>query len=131
MRLMIVFSLIASAAAADAREPLKNVPSIWNGLLNIGIANEIRETCPDISARMLRATLRLNSIHNEAKSLGYSSEEIDAFRNSEANKAKMRAQGESYMTKNGVVAGDPDSYCALGRAEIAKSSQIGTLLRAN
>lgn len=131
MRMMLVLGMIAAAGAAQAKQDLKDVSSVWNGLLSIGIANEIRETCPEISARMVRAALRLNSIQNEAKGLGYSAEEIDAFRTSEANKAAMRSEGEAYMKDNGVVKGDPATYCALGHAEIAKSSQIGRLLRAN
>ena len=131
MRMMLIAGMVVAAGAAQAKQDLKDVPSVWNGLLNIGIANEIRETCPSISARMVRAALRLNSIQNEAEGMGYSQAEIDAFRNSEANKAAMRAEGEAYMKNNGVVKGDAETYCALGRAEIAKSSQIGRLLRAN
>ena len=131
MRMMLIAGMVVAAGAAQAKQDLKDVPSVWNGLLNIGIANEIRETCPSISARMVRAALRLNSIQNEAEGMGYSQAEIDAFRKSEANKAAMRAEGEAYMKKNGVAKGDAETYCALGRAEIAKSSQIGRLLRAN
>ncbi|MGR3814691.1 MAG: DUF5333 domain-containing protein [Cognatishimia activa] len=131
MRMMLIAGMVVAAGAAQAKQDLKDVPSVWNGLLNIGIANEIRETCPSISARMVRAALRLNSIQNEAEGMGYSQAEIDAFRKSEANKAAMRAEGEAYMKNNGVVKGDAETYCALGRAEIAKSSQIGRLLRAN
>lgn len=131
MRMMLVVGLVVAAGAAQAKQDLKDVKSVWNGLMNIGIANEIRETCPSISARMVRAALRLNSIQNEAEGMGYSKAEIDAFRTSEANKAAMRAEGEAYMKTNGVVKGDAATYCALGRAEIEKSSQIGTLLRAN
>ncbi|MEJ5217356.1 DUF5333 domain-containing protein [Cognatishimia sp. D5M38] len=131
MRMILIAGLVVAAGAAQAKQDLKDVPSVWNGLLNIGIANEIRETCPSISARMVRAALRLNSIQNEAEGMGYSQAEIDAFRTSEANKAAMRAEGEAYMKNNGVVKGDAETYCALGRAEIAKSSQIGRLLRAN
>ncbi|QTN35859.1 DUF5333 domain-containing protein [Cognatishimia activa] len=131
MRMMLIAGFVVAAGAAQAKQDLKDVPSVWNGLLNIGIANEIRETCPSISARMVRAALRLNSIQNEAEGMGYSQAEIDAFRKSEANKAAMRAEGEAYMKNNGVVKGDAETYCALGRAEIAKSSQIGRLLRAN
>lgn len=131
MRMILIAGLVVAAGAAQAKQDLKDVPSVWNGLLNIGIANEIRETCPSISARMVRAALRLNSIQNEAEGMGYSQAEIDAFRKSEANKAAMRAEGEAYMKNNGVVKGDAETYCALGRAEIAKSSQIGRLLRAN
>ena len=131
MRMMLIAGLVVAAGAAQAKQDLKDVPSVWNGLLNIGIANEIREICPSISARMVRAALRLNSIQNEAEGMGYTQAEIDAFRKSEANKAAMRAEGETYMKNNGVVKGDAETYCALGRAEIAKSSQIGRLLRAN
>lgn len=131
MRMILIAGLVVAAGAAQAKQDLKDIPSVWNGLLNIGIANEIRETCPSISARMVRAALRLNSIQNEAEGMGYSQAEIDAFRKSEANKAAMRAEGEAYMKNNGVVKGDAETYCALGRAEIAKSSQIGRLLRAN
>lgn len=134
MRVMLTVGMMSLATAAGtaglAKESLRNVPSVWTGLLNVGIANEIRETCPTISAKVLPALARLNGIERDAKSRGYSQEEIDAFTDNAAYKAEMRAQGEAYMKENGVVKGDTESYCALGRAEIAKSSQIGTLLRA-
>jgi hypothetical protein len=41
----------------------------------------------------------------------------------------MRAKGEAYLRAQGVVAGDPQSYCAVGRKEIQKASRIGSLLR--
>lgn len=136
MRMMIVAGLVASTlisstGIAQAKRPLEEVTSITDGLLWIGIADEIRKTCPNISARMFKALTRINGIHNEAKSLGYSKDEIDTFRTSDANKAEMRSRGEAYLQANGVVLDDPETYCTLGRAEIAKSSQIGTLLRAN
>ena len=136
MRMMMIAGLVAStlissAGIAQAKRPLEEVTSITEGLLWIGIADEIRNTCPSISARMFRALNRINRIHNEAKSLGYTKDEIDTFRKSEANKAELRRRGEAYLEANGVKFDDPQTYCTLGRAEIAESSQIGTLLRAN
>lgn len=128
---LVAAMLVSGVGMAQAKRPLKDVTSITDGLLWIGIADEIRNTCPSISARMFRALNRINGIQNEAKALGYSKEEIDRFRKSDANKAELRRRGEAYLTANGVTLGDSDSYCTLGRAEIAKSSQIGTLLRAN
>ncbi|SHH83702.1 DUF5333 domain-containing protein [Cognatishimia maritima] len=136
MRMILIAGLMAttlmtSASVAQAKRPLEEVTSITEGLLWIGIADEIRKTCPNISARMFKALNRINNIHAEAKSLGYTKTEIDSFRKSAANKAKLRRRGEAYLEANGVVLDDPETYCALGRAEIAKSSQIGALLRAN
>ncbi|GAB5390476.1 MAG: hypothetical protein Alpg2KO_34440 [Alphaproteobacteria bacterium] len=136
MRMMMIAGLVAttlmsSTSVAQAKRPLEDITSITDGLLWIGIADEIRNTCPSISARMLRAMGRINSIQNEAKSLGYTKQEIDTFRKSDANKAELRRRGEAYLMAHGVTLGQAETYCTLGRAEIAKSSQIGTLLRAN
>ncbi len=132
MRIMILGLVLAiTATTAQAKKPLEQVSSITDGLLWVGIADEIRNTCPSISARMLRALSYLNEIQNEAKSLGYSKAEIDAFRKSDANKAELRRRGETYLQANGVTLGDAETYCVLGRTEIKKSSQIGVLLRAN
>ncbi len=127
---LLATSLITTAGTAQAKRPLEEVSSITDGLLWIGIADEIRNTCPSITARMFRALNYINKIHSEAKSLGYTKDEIDRFRKSQANKAELRRRGEAYLKANGVNFDDPDTYCALGRAEIAKSSQIGALLRA-
>jgi len=128
---LLATSFVTGASEAQAKRPLEEVTSITDGLLWIGIADEIRKTCPDISARMFRAFNRINAIQNEAKSLGYTKDEIDRFRKSDANKAELRRRGEAYLEANGVTLGDPKTYCVLGRAEIAKSSQIGALLKAN
>jgi len=128
---LVATTLMSSTGVAQAKRPLEEVTSITDGLLWIGIADEIRKTCPSISARMLRAYNRISGIQSEAKSLGYSKSEIDTFRKSDANKAELRRRGEAYLQANGVTLGDTETYCTLGRAEIAKSSQIGTLLRAN
>ncbi|MFY0597334.1 MAG: DUF5333 domain-containing protein [Cognatishimia sp.] len=128
---LVATTLMSSTGVAQAKRPLEEVASITDGLLWIGIADEIRKTCPSISARMLRAYNRISGIQSEAKSLGYSKAEIDTFRKSDTNKAELRRRGEIYLQANGVTLGDTETYCTLGRAEIAKSSQIGTLLRAN
>ena len=43
----------------------------------------------------------------------------------------MRARGEAYVQAQGVDMAKPADWCALGRAEIARNSRIGTLLRVN
>lgn len=128
---MIAFlSVMLSAGAAAAKPPLRDVPEIGGALLDLGLADRIRKECPDISARMLKALSYLNNVQLTARSMGYSDAEIDAYRKSDAEKARMKARGAAYLKANGVDTSDPQSYCALGRAEIHKSSRIGSLLRA-
>ena len=125
---LISLGMLASPVAA--KPPLRDVAAVDDALLDLGLADRIRKECPDISARMFRAIGYLNDIQNTAKSLGYSDAEIDAYRKSDAEKARMKKRGAAYLKANGVDTSDPQSYCALGRAEIQKSSRIGSLLRA-
>ncbi|UOA27629.1 DUF5333 domain-containing protein [Pseudosulfitobacter sp. DSM 107133] len=120
----------ATATSAGAKPHLRDTP-IDDGLLAVGLADEIRSGCPDISARMLKALGYLSGLKSQAHAMGYSDAEIDAYRKSGTEKARLKSRGAAYLAANGVVVGQPETYCALGRKEIEKSSQIGSLLRVN
>jgi hypothetical protein len=128
--LIAAVSVALLAGPVAAKPPLRDVAAVDDALLDLGLADRIRKECPDISAKMFRAIGYLNNIQQTAKSLGYSDAEIDAYRKSDAEKARMKARGAAYLKANGVDTSDPQSYCTLGRAEIQKSSRIGSLLRA-
>jgi len=119
------------APAVSAKPSLRDVKQIDDGLFALAIANEIRENCGSVSARMIKAYSFLKSLESQAKSMGYSDAEIRAHIKSDAEKARMRQIGEAYLTENGVTRSNPETFCVLGRSEIQKSSQIGALLRAN
>ncbi len=121
---------MATTTAAVAKPHLRDTP-IDDGLLALGLADEIRSACPNISARMIRALGYLNGLKSQAHALGYTDAEIDAYRKSDTEKARLKKRGKAYLAANGVVVGQPETYCALGRNEIEKSSQIGSLLRVN
>lgn len=120
--------ITAGALPASAKPPLNEVAEIHDGLLALGIADELRNTCDSLGARMLRATKTAYDLQSRAKSLGYSSDEIDDYVTSKAEKKKMRAEGEVWLKKRGVTLGKASDYCRVGREEIAKGSSIGVLL---
>ncbi len=122
--------LAAPGSAAAERPPLREATEINDGLFAVAIAREIKDYCPTISARYFRAFTFLTSLKNKARDMGYSNDEIDAYVDNDEEKARMRERGEAYLAANGVSYDDPQSFCALGREEIEKSSQIGVLLRA-
>jgi len=120
---------LAFAAPLSAKG-LQNETQINNGLLAVGIADEIRNRCDSISARTFRALGFLNSLKRDARSKGYSNDEINRYTKSKTEKTKMRKRGQVYLAQNGASTSDAASMCRLGRAEIKKRSQIGVLLRA-
>ena len=132
MRMILAATLSAALAAgsAAAKPPLRDVAAIDDGLLAVGVADEIRNLCDSIDARMMTALMRLQGLKSEARSRGYTDKEIERYVTSKAEKARMRRRGEAYLAANGVTLGDKASYCRLGKQEIAKGSAIGSLLKA-
>ena len=132
MRLLSIALLAASllAGTASAKPPLREVAQIDDALFDLGIADIVRKNCPTISARMLRAIGYVRDLEQQAKALGYSDAEIEAYTDSDAEKDRLRAKAATFFARRGVDTSDPQSYCALGLEEIQKSSRIGSLLKA-
>ncbi|WP_299725155.1 DUF5333 domain-containing protein [uncultured Tateyamaria sp.] len=129
MTMALILSL--SAGAISAKPHLRDVPEVDGTLLAVGIADEIRKNCPAISARMVKALGVVRAVGARARALGYSDAEIDAYRKSDTEKARLRAQRDAYLAEAGATPGASDGYCRLGREEIEKGGQVGALLRMN
>ena len=122
--------LILGATSVAAKPPLREVAEVDDGLLYIGIANEIRKFCHSIDGRVVKAVNEMYRLRARANSLGYTDTEIRAYVNSESEQDRVRARGEAYLAAQGVRYDAPNSFCALGRKEIDRNSAIGVYLRA-
>lgn len=122
-------TLVAVAGSSAARPALKDVTQITEGLIATGIAYEISEVCDSIDARTLRGINFLWGLKGQARDLGYTNAEIDAYVDDKAEQARLEGIARQRLASKGAVAGKPETYCAVGRAEIASGSQIGALLR--
>ena len=131
MRTLIVpiLTIALSAGAVAAKHPIRDVKVIDNAVFHVAVADRIRKKCPDIAPRIVKALSLYRATRATAKAMGYTDAEIKAYGDSDAEKSRMRAKGEAYLKAQGVVASDPQSYCAVGRKEIQKASRIGSLLR--
>ena len=118
-----------AATAASAQQSLRNVSYVTEGLIAVGIAFELSEVCPDIDARTLRGLSYLNQLRSHAKGLGFTNDQIDEFRKDDVEKDRLEAIARQRLVNMGATPGDVASHCAVGRAEIAKESTIGYLLR--
>lgn len=123
--------LCITTGSAFAQPPLRDVPEIDGLLIQVRVADKIRKKCDSISARLLRANGLVYGLKSKARDMGYSDEEIDAYINSDADKERQRDVRNAYLAAGGVDKDIPETYCALGKVEIEKGSQIGALLRMN
>lgn len=127
---MILPAMLAGTALpTEAREPLSAEKYINDRLVAARVADRIRRECPSISANMLRAYGAAQSLKAYAQRQGYSNAEIDAFLKDKTERKRIYAIADDYMASQGVREGNPESYCALGRAEIAANTVTGSLIR--
>ncbi len=115
-----------SAAQADG---IYDEVEIRNGLLVVGMAYEISEKCGSIDARTLRGVTTLLNLKSRARAMGYSNAEIDAFVDDKVEKKRLEGIARGQLVQLGVVAGQADTYCTVGRDQIAKGTGVGRLLR--
>ena len=121
--------LVTLAGGLSAQTALKDQPSVRDGIIYVGMAYEISQKCDSISARTFRGIGYLQSLKNQARDLGYSDAEIDAYVNDRAEKKRLEGIARDQLAALGVVSDDAASYCAVGRAQIAEGTRVGWLLR--
>ncbi len=126
-RLILILSLLSTPALA--LEPINLDPRINESLIAGRVGDVIRNTCPTMSARMIVVYSKLKELERYAREKGYSESDFKAFRNNPSEKDRMKAAAAAYLVQAGAVEGDAQSYCRVGRDEIAKGSLIGELLR--
>ena len=129
MRYLLPFTFVFMATQASALPPLKDVAEIRDGIIAAGMAIEIGDKCDSISVRLLRGALYLNSLKSRAEDLGYSRAEIDAYVDDRAEKSRLEGIARERLAELGAVAGQGDTYCAVGQSEIGAQTAVGRLLR--
>ena len=116
------------AAPASALPPLSQNAHINNSLVQARVADLLRRGCPDLDARIIKAFGEARKLKRYAKDQGYSDAQIDAFLDSRDERRRIYAQADRYMVANGVVNGQPKTFCRLGQQEIAQKTIAGSLL---
>lgn len=127
--MVVLLATVSIAGNLSAQSSLKNEPAVRDGIINVGMAFEISEQCDSIRARTLRGISYLQSLRSTARDLGYSDAEIDAYIDDADEKRRLEAIAREQLALLGAVEGQPDSYCAIGHAQIAGDTPIGWLLR--
>jgi len=114
---------------ASGQTALKDVTFVTEGIIATGMAYELSEKCPTISARRLRGISYLISLRNYAMEQGFTSAQVKAYTEDKSEEERLKAIAYSRLDALGVRRGNADSYCTVGRAEIARGTATGRLLR--
>lgn len=130
MKRLIALALTAATLASPvaAQTPLSSEKYINDRLIAARAADRIRRECDSINARMIFAFQEARALKRYASDQGYSDAEIDAFLDDRAEKDRIYTIAETYLGQKGATAGNGESFCRIGRDEIAANSVIGTLL---
>ncbi len=129
-RMMALALSACLAVPVSAAQPgLRQEADINNALLVISVADKIRRDCASIGANLFKARSLINNVKELALERGYSEDEINRYIRDKANRAEMRGLRNEYFAAQGASNLDSQSLCVLGRAEIARQTQIGRLLR--
>ena len=128
---VLALAFVGSAALAQARVPLPEDRAIEDGLTLVAIGNELRKNCDTVSPKYWKTYNFVRGLHSRARELGYSEAEIEAYLDSDPDKARVDARARAYLTARGVEYGNPDTFCTVARAEIERVTSVGSFLRVN
>ncbi len=126
----LTLSAIALPAVAQARVALNQEPHINGSLLSAAIAAMIADQCDTIVPRRWTALIKAWQLKNYALNHDYTEAEIDIFISDKSEQDRMQSAAETYLAKNGVERDNEQSFCTLGRTEIANGTLAGQLIRA-
>lgn len=121
-------AVLTLGVPAAAQVPLSQESHVNDSLIQARVADMLRRGCPGIDARMVRAFSEARKLKRYALDKGYSETEIDAFLDNREQRQRIYREADRYMVANGVVNGEPETFCRLGREEIARKSIAGSLL---
>lgn len=130
-RAVILMAMLAATPVAAQSVPLNKNTHITNSLVAGRAGDVIRKTCPTISARMFTVWRKMEDLKSYALAQGYSEPAVRAFLKDETEKKRIRSLADEYLAKAGAKKGDVESYCKVGRDEIAKGTLMGSLLRSS
>lgn len=119
----------ATPALADTRTPLPDEQHINEQLIAAQAGEILRNTCPTIVARMFVVWEKAFLLRQYAIDKGYTEPEVKAFLKDPVQKERVKAAAEAILVSSGAKPGDIPSYCAAGKAEIAKDTLLGQIIR--
>ena len=127
---LVAGSAVGATSQAEVNDTLRSTPAIYNGLFTAALIKHVTDTCPGIEppGRMRRVSFFLG-LYNQARGLGFSRDQIEAFVEDKSEQARLRGVVESHLTRAGVDPKSETEVCAYARSQIAERTALGRQLR--
>jgi hypothetical protein len=126
---VLILSHIGAAQAADAPPPIAENKEIHAGFIPLGIADRLRDVCPEIEPAHFRAWMAILNLRNLARDQGYTDADIRGLRKNLEARAALKAEITEILKALGAPADHVASHCKIARQEIAAGSDAGRLIR--
>lgn len=120
----------ATTSQAQVNETLRTTPAIYNGLFTAGLVKHVVDSCPDLQGpnRFQRTTYFLG-LFNQARGLGFSRAQIQAFVDDRDEQRQLRRVVYSHLERQGVDPRNKDAVCTWARQQMSARTGIGPSLR--
>jgi hypothetical protein len=126
---MAAFVAMVCAGPVLGQGALKEDRHVTDSLVAGRVGDVIRTQCASISVRWFVAYGKLNDLKAYALAKGYAEAAVKAFLRDKAEKARIAGLADAYLARAGARPGDRESYCRVGRDEIARGTLAGSMLR--
>ncbi|WP_299908816.1 DUF5333 domain-containing protein [uncultured Paracoccus sp.] len=126
----LIAATLAIAAPAFAQGNLAQDKYLNDRLVAARVADRIRRECPSIDLRVVAAWSQARALQRYAREQGNSDAAIDEYLDSRPVKDRIYGIADAYLAQQGATRGDAESFCRVGRDEIAKKTVSGSLLAA-
>lgn len=128
MRYAIALALLASPAFAEDPRIAADA-HVTEVLTAVRLGDVVRKTCPSIKVRWLAVYAQMEALKAHARAQGYAEADVKSFLSDKGQKARIAALAEAELAKAGAKANDPETYCVIGRDQIARQTLAGQLIR--
>ncbi|WP_417273450.1 DUF5333 domain-containing protein [Celeribacter halophilus] len=128
IRQMTYAGLMALIASPVMAQSITEDAEITSVLVDNMIVTELTTICPSLSARTARVNKQAKAMMETITAKGYGAEEIQTLQDP-AFLATLAAKSESFFAANGIEKRDTEAMCAFGKAQVAKRTPLGKLMK--
>ncbi|WP_226553146.1 DUF5333 family protein [Celeribacter naphthalenivorans] len=121
-------ALIALIATPVLAQDITTDEDITAVLVDNMIVTELTTICPTLAPRPARVNQQAKDMMGVITAKGYGPEDIQSLQDP-AFLATLAAKSESFFAANGIEKRDTEAMCAFGKAQIAKRTPLGKLMK--
>lgn len=121
-------ALIALLATPVMAQDITADEEISAVLVDNMIVTELTTICPKLAPRPARVNQQAKDMMSVITAKGYGAQDIQSLQDP-AFIATLAAKSERFFAANGIEKRDTEAMCAFGKAQIAKRTPLGKLMK--